>query len=113
MKIEDLFEESQLTQLRDLIRRRMKASENALDKEMKEMLKTQREGGPEFHPRPEKLELENLEGFSISDRGVTFIYDYGYAHVVQALEPSGDFFIPISQLKSFIRRDGLLARFIR
>ena len=53
-----------------------------------------------------------LEEFSISDTGVTFLYDYGFPHAVQALEPDGKYFFSWAEMKSFIRRGGLLDKFI-
>ncbi|MEO8649737.1 MAG: hypothetical protein ABI539_11285 [Acidobacteriota bacterium] len=49
----------------------------------------------------------------IPDRGVTFLYNYGYPLVAQAPEPSGEFFVPFAELRPYIGRDGLLARFAR
>ncbi len=57
--------------------------------------------------------MKNLDGFSISSEGVTFIYDYGYPHVIKAIEPYGEFLLKWQELKPFIRPDGLLARFVR
>lgn len=113
VELRDIFITENLTGLRDKIREKMRHTEASLDKEMKEELAIHREDEieREFHPAPDALELKNLDGFSISNKGVTFIYDYGYAHVVEALEPSGEFFLTYAQLKPFIRRDGLLARF--
>ena len=54
-----------------------------------------------------------LNDFSVADDGVTFHYDYGFPHVLQALEPDGEFTFTWKQLKPYIRRDGLLARFAR
>jgi hypothetical protein len=56
---------------------------------------------------------ENLDEFTVSDKGVTFIYDYGFPHVVQALQPEGRYFFSWTALKPYIKRDGLLARFVR
>lgn len=56
---------------------------------------------------------ENLAEFSVSDDGVTFLYEYGFPHVVKALEPDGTFLLGWTQLKPFIKPGGLLARFIR
>jgi len=110
--VEDLF--AQLPRLRNMIRAKMKSQENALGREVKKELALHRsfESGAEYYPPPEKLELKSLEGFSVSDRGVTFLYDYGFPHVSQALQPPGKFFFSWAQLKPLIRRDGLLARFI-
>lgn len=60
-----------------------------------------------------KFTVEDLKEFSVGDKGVTFIYDAGFPHVIQALEPAGKYFFSWSELKPFIRRDGLLARFVR
>lgn len=57
--------------------------------------------------------VENLNEFTVSEKGVTFIYDYGFPHVVLALQPEGRYFFNWTELKSFIKRDGLLARFVR
>ena len=59
------------------------------------------------------LEKEDLDQFSLSDKGVTFIYDYGFPHAIKALQPDGRFFLSWAKLRPFIKRDGLLARFIR
>lgn len=59
------------------------------------------------------LTANDLDQFSISDDGVTFYYDYGFPHVLRALQPDGEFKLTWAELKPFIRRDGLLARFIR
>ena len=56
---------------------------------------------------------ENLEEFAVGDKGVTFIYDYGFPHVIFALQPEGRYFFGWAELKPFIRRDGLLAKFVR
>ncbi len=56
---------------------------------------------------------ENLDDFSVSDKGITFRYDYEFAHAMLALQPDGRFFYSWAQLKPFIKRGGLLARFVR
>ena len=60
-----------------------------------------------------KFTTENLKEFTVSDRGVGFLYDYGFPHVLQALQPEGRYFIPWSEMRSFIKPGGLLARFVR
>lgn len=56
---------------------------------------------------------ENLDEISVGDNGVTFIYDYGFPHAAKALEPEGRYFFSWSQLKPFIKPDGLLGQFVR
>lgn len=59
------------------------------------------------------FKIENLEGFSVSADGVTFTYDYGFPHVIQALQPSGNYILTWAELKPFIKRGGLLEKFVR
>jgi hypothetical protein len=113
LAISDVFTASKLPLLLKQVRNVMRRSEAALDSESRKELDEIRELQPEFYPTPEKLLLKNLYGFSVSDKGITFIYEYDYAHVVQALEPSGEFFIPYSELKPFIKRGSLLERFVK
>lgn len=54
-----------------------------------------------------------LDEFSVTDKGVTFHYDYGFVHAVLALQPSGEYFYTWQQLKPYIKRGGLLGRFVR
>jgi len=58
-----------------------------------------------------KYERANLDEFSVSRSGVTFLYDAGFPHVIQALEPQGRYFFSYKTLKDYLRRDGLLAKF--
>ncbi len=60
-----------------------------------------------------KFTLKNLDRFTISEKGVTFKFDYGFPHVIQALQPEGDFFFSWAELKPFIRKGGLLEQFVR
>ena len=57
--------------------------------------------------------IKNLDRFSVSDKGVTFWYDYGFPHVIQAWQPEGRYFFSWTELKPFIKPDGLLAQFNR
>ena len=67
-------------------------------------------------PTPEPLfadanfTAKDLNGFVISAEGVTFKYNYGFPHVIQALQPDGLFFFTWKKFKPFIKSGGLLAR---
>lgn len=54
-----------------------------------------------------------LEEFEVSDKGITFVYKYEFAHIVRNHEPPGRFFLSYAQLKPFVRRDGALGKFIK
>ena len=57
--------------------------------------------------------IEDLNGFSVSAKGVTFHYDWGFAHVAQALEPDSEFTYSWERIKSFLNPGGLLASLAR
>lgn len=57
--------------------------------------------------------VENLNEFSVSEKGVTFYYDYGFPRVILALQPDGEYFFSWSELKPYIKRGGLLEQFNR
>jgi hypothetical protein len=59
-----------------------------------------------------KFETKDLDNFSVSKTGVTFLYDAGFPHVIKALEPTGRYFFSYEQLKQFIRADGPLGQFV-
>lgn len=60
-----------------------------------------------------KFEVSNLEEFTVSSKGVTFLYDAGFPHVIRALQPDGSYFFTYSELKPFIKPDGPLGQFVR
>ena len=60
-----------------------------------------------------KFEVKNLNDFSISRDGVTFLYDVGFPHVHSGFEPEGRYLFSYSSLKPFIRPDGPIAKFVR
>jgi hypothetical protein len=55
--------------------------------------------------------VENLDEFSASDKGVTFLYDAGFPHVIQALQPDGRYFFSHAELRPYIKRNGPLGIF--
>jgi hypothetical protein len=60
-----------------------------------------------------RFELKDLHNFSVSKRGVTFLYDAGFPHVIKALEPSGRYFFQYERLKPYIKGDGPLGQILR
>jgi len=54
-----------------------------------------------------------LNEFSVSEKGVMFYYDYGFPHVIRALQPPGEFVFTWAQLKPYIKAGGLLSRLKR
>jgi hypothetical protein len=55
-----------------------------------------------------KFGVKNLDEFSASDKGVTFLYDAHFRHAIRALEPDGEYFFSYAELRHFIKRNGPL-----
>lgn len=89
------------------------------DKEVKAGIEEIKKDKDFNEPNPETLfestdfDVSNLDSFSVSDEGVTFKYDYGFPHVIQALEPSGNYKITWKELKPFIKPAGLFGQFAK
>ncbi len=59
-----------------------------------------------------KFGIENLNDFEVKDDGIVFLYDAGFPHVIQALEPDGRYRFSYQELKPFLKPDGLLWQFV-
>jgi hypothetical protein len=55
---------------------------------------------------------EHLEHFSIDNTGVTFHFDYSFPHVVQALQPDGEFKFTWAEIAKFVKPDSPFAGFL-
>lgn len=53
--------------------------------------------------------VKDLDRFTVGERGLTFIMEFGFPHAVKAAEPPGLFFFPYAALRPYIRTDGPLA----
>jgi hypothetical protein len=89
-----------------MVRREQKKEIAASIKE----LRKENEANPESLFADANFKTANLDWFSISDKGVTFVYDYGFPHVIQALQPDGQFTFTWRQLRPYLKRGGLLSR---
>jgi len=54
----------------------------------------------------------DFKEFSVDLKGVTIYYDYGFPHVLEALQPAGEYHFTWTEIRQFVRADGLLARFV-
>lgn len=59
------------------------------------------------------FKILNLDGFSVNDDGVSFVYDYGFPYILRTIEPGGNYFLSWREIKPFIKRPGLLGKFVR
>ncbi len=57
--------------------------------------------------------VEQLDNFMVGDAGVTFLYDAGFPHAIQAIQPDGRYFFTYAQLAPYVRRDGPLGVFVK
>ncbi|MBW4694502.1 MAG: DUF4163 domain-containing protein [Lyngbya sp. HA4199-MV5] len=88
--------------------------DKAMQAEMKAAIASGDQGGADIRDQlaNKRFQIKNLNAFSISDQGVTFLYDFGFPHVIKALEPSGRYFFSYDQLKTCIKPDGALGVFL-
>lgn len=75
------------------------------DKEANDALREQLQGL--------EFTADTFDEFTISDSGITILYDAGFPHAIQAAQPDGRYFFAWSEIKSFIKPAGLLGRFVR
>jgi len=114
IKAADAFDRAKMSQLFDVVKAKFNSELKQILVDLKES-----QSDPEdiriAKEAQEALEfkLADLDDFSITGKGVTFLYDAGYPHVIQAFEPEGRYFFTYAQLKPFIKRDGPLGQFIR
>ncbi len=98
-----------LPSLAKLVRKAQLAEIEAAKKEMK----SDPDANPDELFSETNFTADDFKEFSIDAKGVTFYYDYGFPHVLEALQPDGEFHFSWAQLKPFVRTEGLLARFVR
>jgi hypothetical protein len=108
IRAKDVFNPSALDTLTRLVDRKLQAEIQQIIKDSGDDRETARELLEKL-----KFETSNLDDFSISDKGITFLYDAEFPHVVQALQPVGEYFFSYAELKSYIKREGPLGTFIR
>jgi hypothetical protein len=60
-----------------------------------------------------KIGPQDLDNFSINDKGITFLYDAGFPHVAQALQPVGEYFFSYAGLSPYLKRKGSAASLVQ
>ena len=56
--------------------------------------------------------IYEIEKFTVSDKGVTFLFDYNFPHIAKADEPSGRYFFTWKQLKPFLHEFDVFEKFV-
>lgn len=108
LRASDVFNPSSLNALIGMVNQAMRA-------EIRRAIEDWRKRGEDITHEFDgvKFRLKHLDQFSVSDKGVTFLYDYGFPHVAKALEPPGRYFFSYEKLKADIKREGLLGPFVQ
>jgi len=55
------------------------------------------------------IEMKNLDDFAVGDKGITFLFDAGFPHVIQALQPAGRYFFSYAEIRPYVKGDGPLS----
>jgi hypothetical protein len=109
----DAFNPNSLNALAGLVDEKLKAEVTELNKVNDEDRSAAAEAKSHVRDELKKLLIgvQNLNKFSVSDKGVTFLFDAGFPHAIQALQPEGEYFFGYAELRPYIRRDGPLGVF--
>lgn len=90
-----------------------------LQRDIKQAIKNLRNDPEMKNPDPatlfegKKFTIDDLEGYSVDGKGVTFHYEFGFPHVIQAAEPSGYYFYTWAKIKKYLLPGGLLTPLAR
>jgi hypothetical protein len=113
IKAADAFNSSSLATLAAMANQKLKAETKQLSKDVELDKEQNAEQTSSLKEQLNQLSfaLENLDKFSVSDKGVTFLYDAGFPHVIQALQPDGRYFFSYAVLRPHIKSNGPLGVF--
>jgi hypothetical protein len=109
VKASDVFEADKISQLVGLVDRQLQREIERLKAEEKDP--ADKEAVDDTY-KDLKFQLKDLDDFSVGPKGITFLYDAGFPHVIKALEPNGRYFLPYESLRKVINPDGPLGQFI-
>jgi len=140
VKLSDIFYQNKISDLVNLLNTKLQENINKQIDFVAEQNPTGKEGlcskedvvnwglktGKEYDPNYGKFTEQNLiasnnlngqtpqySSLKITSSGIEFIYNFGFAHAIQACEPNGVVVLDYSQLKGYIRLDGLLSNEIK
>ncbi|MDX6529807.1 MAG: hypothetical protein QOH41_2097 [Blastocatellia bacterium] len=113
VKSSDAFNPGSLGTLASMANQKLKAEARELSKDVESDKEQDAEQKKSLQEQLDQLTftVENLDDFSVSDKGVTFLYDAGFPHVIQALQPDGNYFFSYAELRPHLRPDGPLSVF--
>ncbi len=114
IKASNVFVTDKLPALRTMVNEKLQS-------ELKEILESLRDSKSDLEDARVAAEAqealdyepEDLDNFEVGPKGITFLYDAGYPHVIQAFEPEGRYFFSYAELKPYIKREGPLGQFVQ
>lgn len=115
IKARDVFKSASLRTLAEMVDKKLQEEINETRRDVMQQPDTTAEEKQSLQEQfaQLKFQVEHLDEFSISDKGITFLYDAGFPHVIQALEPVGKYFFSYAELRSYIKPEGQLGSFVR
>jgi hypothetical protein len=113
IKAADAFNQGSLQTLINLANQKLKAEVKEQIKVVEEEKDSDADQKSAVRDQLNELEFkrESLNDFSVSDKGVTFLYHAGFPHVIRALEPDGRYFFSFAELRPHIKSSGPLGVF--
>ncbi len=115
IKATDIFKQDSLENLAAMVNKKLQAEiKETLDDvaQNKDYDAEEKKSIPEMFENL-KFEAKDLDEFSINDKGITFLYDAGFPHVAQALQPVGRYFFSYAELGSYLKHKGSAASLIQ
>ncbi len=115
LKATDAFNPSKLDELAKLVNQKLQAEVAELIAEARRDPHQDQDGKQHIIDALEqqKFETKHLDDFSVGAKGITFLYDAGFPHVIQALQPNGEYLFTYAELKPFVKADGPLGQLVR
>jgi hypothetical protein len=113
IKAADAFRAEALATLPAMANQKLKAETKELAKVVADDKELDAEQKASLKEQLEQLTftVDSLNQFSVSDKGLTFLYDAGFPHVIQALQPNGEYFFTYAEVRSYIKPTGPLGIF--
>lgn len=115
VKFADVFKTASKTKLAEMVNKKLAAEKREILKQIDADKDETKESKDSLKEQVSGLNFtdESFDEFKVSGKGVTILYDAGFAHAIQALQPNGEYFFSYSELKPFIKPGSLLEKFVR
>lgn len=113
IKAADAFNQGSFATLVRMANEKLKAEVKELVKVVEEEKDSDADQKSTVRDQLSQLEfkVQDLNDFSVNDKGVTFLYHAGFPHVIRALEPDGRYFFSFAELRPHIKSSGPLGVF--